>query len=405
MLGEQLWSNPLTYGCNELDQLIGTCAAYGFTTTGYPTDWAFTKYYDRDLGSWAKSAVWTSVNAGTGWVNHAGHTNSGYAMRLSRSDVTDVNFTNDGVTAGFPIAYSYGCYAGSFDNRSTSSYESVDCIGELMCTIQHFSAAFIGNSRYGWFTEGTTNGPSHHYQREFFDAMFTEGITTLGEANVRSKDETVPFIDLPDEYEPGAHRWCFYVLNVLGDPALDAWTDIPATLSPSHDPGVPRGDTLFAVNAVPGAVACLYRDGLCYGRGVADEYGYIPVSIYRAIPPEISALELDVRAHDRIVYRDTIAVLAPAGGGAPSAAVSLAQNRPNPFNPSTEIRFTLPRTGPVDIRAYDAAGREVARIFSGTKQAGEHSIAWRSGSLPSGVYFYVLRAGGVTLTRKAVLLR
>ncbi len=398
MLGEHLYSDPLTYGGDEMDQLIGTWAIHGFTTTGIPASFDITKLYDRDIGSWDESHIYAQFNNGTGIVCHAGHSNYGYVMRMTTGDITTANFTNDGVTANFPVINSYGCNAGGFDYN--------DCIAEEMLTLATCASAFVGNSRYGWFHEGTTNGPSHHFQREFFDAIFTEGITTLGEAYVRSKDETVPFIDLPDEYEPGAHRWCFYCLNVLGDPAMDIWTGQPSAIAAAHEPGIDHDALDFTVETdAPGSVGALYEDGTCFGTGTAAPDGIITISLVDTIPGAIDSLDLTVTGHDRLVYRSRIAVTDYSGTEDRTPRLALFQNSPNPFNPATTIRFTLGRAGHVDLRAYDVAGREVAILAGGTMEAGIHEIAWNASGLSSGVYFYVLRAEGRMVSRKAVLLR
>jgi len=397
LFGEHLYSDPVTYGGDEMDQLIGYCGAYGFETDGIPTDFDIIKLYERD-GPWYNTSVYSAFNMGTNWIAHSGHSGTSYVMKLYSDDITDTNFLNDGASANFPILYTYGCYAGAFD---------VDrCIGERMVTIEHCASAFLGNSRYGWFTEGTTNGPSHHFQREFYDAVFTEGITHLGAANQRSKDETAPFVDLPDEYEPGAHRWCFYTLNLLGDPAMDGWTDTPTGISPRHAGYLARSDTLFAVDSyLAGALGALYRKGTCYGRGYADEAGRITIDISTPIPQDVDTLLLTVTAHDRLVYREDIIVGTVTDAEDPMPAISLSQNVPNPFNPSTTIRFSLKKEGHADLRAYDISGREVDIIASGNMEAGAHTVRWLPEGLSSGVYFYVLRTAEGRISRKAVLLR
>ena len=107
---------------------------------------------------------------------------------------------------------------------------------------------------------------------------------------------------------------------------------------------------------------------------------------------------------ERTVLFETEPVLIPA------AAMVLRQNAPNPFNPSTTIRFSLPRDARVTLDVFDVSGRLVARLVDGALAKGSHAIAWNGedrlgGSASSGVYFYVLRAGKETLTRKMVLLR
>jgi hypothetical protein len=397
MLGEHLYSNPLTYGGDEMDQLIGTWDIHGFVTTGIPSGFDIVKLYDRDA-AYSALDVYAAINAGTSLICHAGHSSYDYVMKISIGHVTTANFTNDGLAANFPVINSYGCNAGGFDLD--------DCIAEEMVTLPTCASAYVGNSRYGWFYEGTTNGPSHHFQREFFDAIFTEGITKLGEANMRSKDETVPFVDLPDEYEPGAHRWCFYALNVLGDPAMDIWTEQPSAIAAAHPHGIARGALSFTVETdSPGSTGSLYGDGTCFGTGTAMPDGIMTIRLADSIPAAMDSLDLTVTGHDRLVYRTRMAVTDFTGSESRPPRFALLQNSPNPFNPSTSIRFTLSRAGHVDLRAYDIAGREVAVIDSRWMEAGKHEVAWNAAGLSSGVYFYLLRAEGRTLSRKAVLLR
>lgn len=74
------------------------------------------------------------------------------------------------------------------------------------------------------------------------------------------------------------------------------------------------------------------------------------------------------------------------------------ENHPNPFNPSTEIRFELPESGPVELTVYDARGREVQSLLNETLSAGPHSVTFEAGDLPSGVYLYRLWYGGQVAT-------
>jgi predicted nucleotidyltransferase len=84
---------------------------------------------------------------------------------------------------------------------------------------------------------------------------------------------------------------------------------------------------------------------------------------------------------------------------------SLSQNFPNPFNPTTNIQFDLPRTSPVLLKIYSALGIEVAILVSQTLPAGTYKVDWDAANLPSGVYFYRLQAGEFVQTRKLVLLK
>ena len=83
---------------------------------------------------------------------------------------------------------------------------------------------------------------------------------------------------------------------------------------------------------------------------------------------------------------------------------------PNPFNPQTEIRFTLPAGGEVKLTVFDVRGRAVRTLVSGTLAAGPHAVAWNGRSdagraQPSGVYLALLEAGPVRLTQRLTLVQ
>ena len=83
----------------------------------------------------------------------------------------------------------------------------------------------------------------------------------------------------------------------------------------------------------------------------------------------------------------------------------LESNYPNPFNPSTVISYQLPVNSIVSLRVYDVLGREIETLVNDRKNAGIHSVTFQGGNLPSGVYFYQLRAGSFVQTKKLLLLK
>ncbi len=94
----------------------------------------------------------------------------------------------------------------------------------------------------------------------------------------------------------------------------------------------------------------------------------------------------------------------------PTLPLVLDQNHPNPFNPSTEIRFSLPHRCAVRLDVFDAAGRLIRVLHDGTLGQGRHSIVWdgtnnAGRAAVSGVYFYRLRAGKEIISKKMVLLK
>jgi hypothetical protein len=92
------------------------------------------------------------------------------------------------------------------------------------------------------------------------------------------------------------------------------------------------------------------------------------------------------------------------------AASYLAQNAPNTFNPSTSIVFGLSSPALVTLSIYDVSGRLVRTLVDGPRSAGMHKQLWDGRdaggrAVASGVYFYRLRAGSFTDTKKLVLAR
>lgn len=83
----------------------------------------------------------------------------------------------------------------------------------------------------------------------------------------------------------------------------------------------------------------------------------------------------------------------------------LRQNHPNPFNPTTQIRFVLSAPGDIRLDVFTLAGRHVATLAAGAFDAGEHTADFTAAGLPSGLYLYRLEAGGQALVRSMLLLR
>ena len=87
----------------------------------------------------------------------------------------------------------------------------------------------------------------------------------------------------------------------------------------------------------------------------------------------------------------------------------LYNNYPNPFNPTTFIKYDIVKNGNVSLKVYDVLGNEVATLVNEEKQPGSYEVEFQSTvgnqQLASGIYFYQLRAGEFVQTKKMVLLR
>ena len=83
----------------------------------------------------------------------------------------------------------------------------------------------------------------------------------------------------------------------------------------------------------------------------------------------------------------------------------LLQNYPNPFNPSTSITYQIPKPELVSLKVYDVLGREVAVLVNEEKSQGSYEVQFIGNGLTSGIYFYQLKAGNYSETKKMILLK
>ncbi len=111
--------------------------------------------------------------------------------------------------------------------------------------------------------------------------------------------------------------------------------------------------------------------------------------------------------HNRIFLAKLAGDVTSAGyqdSGVTASAYRLS-NHPNPFDLTTKIRYSIPEMGLVEITIYDISGRRIKELVNSVKPAGDYEVQFDAGNLASGIYFYRLRAGRYTDTRKLILLK
>ncbi len=84
---------------------------------------------------------------------------------------------------------------------------------------------------------------------------------------------------------------------------------------------------------------------------------------------------------------------------------ALMQNFPNPFNPNTQIAFSLPAASDVTLTVFDALGRNVGTLVHSTLAAGNHTVNFDASNMAAGIYFYQLKAGDFSAVRKMMLIK
>lgn len=209
LMGESLFPEMNLYGDEYMDQLVGKCTDHNFETTGYPSDWEFTKLYDR-AKEWTGEEALGAINSGNfAMVNHLGHSNQTYNMKLY-SNWNTLQFTNER-----PIFYyTQGCFPGDFTYH--------DSFIEKMIRHSNAAAGAIANTTYGLAPEDPnpettkTPGASQMLHRQFIHGIFTKGIREMGRSYAESKQV---FLGLTTSQEI---RWVFWATNYFGDPSLEA---------------------------------------------------------------------------------------------------------------------------------------------------------------------------------------
>jgi hypothetical protein len=84
---------------------------------------------------------------------------------------------------------------------------------------------------------------------------------------------------------------------------------------------------------------------------------------------------------------------------------SLENNYPNPFNPYTTIKFSIPEAAFVNIKVYNLIGQEIAELVNEQMHTGNHEVTFDAASLPSGIYFYKIQANNFVETKKMMLMK
>ncbi len=154
--------------------------------------------YDKDA-IWPKNDLICLMNGGVHAFNHLGHANETYCMKLYTSDLASLTNTD------YFFTYSQGCYPGAFDIPN--------CFAEVITSTEHGAFAVIMNARYGYGRGNSTDGPSQRFDRQFWDAALSENMLEMGRASQDSKEDNL--WDINGE----CIRWCYYELNLFGDPA------------------------------------------------------------------------------------------------------------------------------------------------------------------------------------------
>ncbi len=290
---EILWSNPYTNSGLAKDLIDETYVPSQFDP--------ITKLYEA-LGNENKATVIAAMNEGQNIINHDGHANY-YIMAMGTDYLYNSDIDGLHNHPRNSILLSIGCWPAAFD---------YDCIAEHFINNPNGGGvAFIGNSRYGWGAPGNPEyGYSDRFDREFYGALFARDFYRIGAAVADMKAFFVP-----RSQKENVYRWCMYQINLLGEPEMPIWTDLPEYLSVEFSDTIPEGLSLFTttvfktngnLDPVPGALVCVMKGEEVYQRGLTDSQGQIDFNVS---PSSAGQMYLTVTAHNFMPYQDSAWVI------------------------------------------------------------------------------------------------
>jgi hypothetical protein len=256
------------YGAGEGENMMKD-----IKTLYLPSGWTYGGVYDSDVGT-HRARMLSLLNQGSQLFNHSDHSSTDVvgAGCINHGEYvwsSDMSSLTNGGRLG--IFYTLGCWAGD--------YPSEMCVGEAFVRNTFGGGiAFIGNSRYGWYSPGYSDYYSARYDRYFFRAVLSQGHVILGEAFSYHKHAAYQV----DE----CYQYIFTELTLLGDPEVKIWTSDPRTFTVEYPPTLTVGEnTQFSVhvtegyNPCQGARVCLWKAGDIYAIKAADPGGIATFSL------------------------------------------------------------------------------------------------------------------------------
>jgi len=241
-----------------------------------------------------------SINAGYHYCHAAAHGDDYGLYTQSGTPIYDRNTASGQTNSTRPVILnSIACYPGNF--------ETEDCLAEaLMNNANGGAVATIMNSRYGYGTPPTV-GPSEKLDIRFYDFLFTYDTVEIGATHARSKE-----IYVYSAQSQAVWRWCYYELNLFGDPNMPLWKDAPGTMTAANRDTTTTGAQSFQVtvtsagNPVPGALVCLYKPAEVHEIGRTGSNGVATITINPITP---GTMFLTVTAAQKRPLEKTVVVV------------------------------------------------------------------------------------------------
>jgi hypothetical protein len=308
-------------------------------------------------------SVWETIDAGATWTDISGNLEENPDGSGSGPSVRWADVVFDGSTRKIAVSTSTGLYIASATNGPSTTWtqEAVNVIGTFVCVMSDYRAS---------------------------DGAFV--VATHGRGVFQTTFGTPP---------PANRAPAVQVLSVSQNPAT-VGSEVTLNLRPTD----PDSESVrISIDWGDGATTD-YGSASVSGSTVSYKHTYSSVGTFkiRARGKDLRGLEGSWSAEFSIEVRVASAITDEA---VTPNAFMLASNYPNPFNPSTVIRFGVPVAAHVELKVYDLSGREVRTLVDRQLSAGFHSVRFDASGLANGVYVYRMRAGRFDESRKMLLVK
>ncbi|MCJ7458509.1 MAG: C25 family cysteine peptidase [candidate division Zixibacteria bacterium] len=337
------------------------------------------------INQWPKSCVYSDSNIDDG---------NGHLNNLNNSNKLG-------------IIYSISCDQTALDVETEPTLGTPPCIGKsFLISKDKGAVAFLGYSRWGWVST------SYKLASEFMKNLFKpEYEYHIGIAEAFSKTAYSIYRDLN------------YGHNLLGDPEMQIWTEVPCSLEVNY-PYDLSSDSIFIVQVkvkglpLPDAKVVVSQKDTLFFTGITGQESNTSIPLLNLRPGEVN---LTVTKHNFLPFEAKMNLSAKSdvkdSDKGLDLNLSLGLNYPNPFNPSTTIPFKVGslKSGVgspllTSLKIYNILGQLVRTLVNDEKLPGNYQVIWdgkdqRGNLVSSGIYFYQLRAGDYQETKKMSLVR
>ncbi len=367
-----------------------------------PANWTHV-FIREEIEGITRTAVNDTFDNGYQLVHFVGHGNE-YGVYYNLGSNTMINCSDaDNLSNGFSrlsIATSIACFSGALDEAGSDA--GYDCFAEhLVNATGGGTVASLFNSRYGWGysrPEGAL-GPSGEQSKYFFRAIHQNNLYILGQVWANMQSSMVP-----DAQSDTLFRWCLYERNLLGDPTLEIWTDVPVDLvmNVNADTVFQGEDTVITVTVadakgkapVSDAIVTLLQKfaGDSYLIYLVDTTDASGVANFNVNATDTNDIIVTSTKHNYIYAQDTIKVVSALGVSENNYNVPVRLGvRNNVFRSDLIVTYSVPVNSRVEVDVFGVTGRLLRSEKFIASGEGMYKVDMKKAK--NGIYFVNIKTG------------